>query len=152
MKVFVKIKVLKSQGVKCKCTYGVTIPREYLQVVRWWQRWCLRIQHCAPWGSLRPSSPTSTRNTYRTTRRLCCNIPHRAHCHGFGIPVKEIIPVYSHSPRRACNLRCKHFRIQNNYCDLQVCGAFLRSIILDGSVRDLLLRCGNRLFEGTTDN
>ena len=35
VKVFVKIKVLKSQGVKCKCTYGVTIPREYLQVARW---------------------------------------------------------------------------------------------------------------------
>ena len=32
VKVFVKIKVLKSQGVKCKCTYGVTLPREYLQV------------------------------------------------------------------------------------------------------------------------
>ena len=39
VKVFVKIKVLKSPEVKCQCTYGVTIPREYLQVARWWQRW-----------------------------------------------------------------------------------------------------------------
>ena len=38
VKVFVKIKVLKSPGVKCQCIYGVTIPREYLQVARWWQR------------------------------------------------------------------------------------------------------------------
>ena len=38
VKVFVKIKVLKSPGVRCQCTYGVTIPREYLQVARWWQR------------------------------------------------------------------------------------------------------------------
>ena len=35
VKVFVKIKVLKSQGAKCRCTYGATIPREYLQVARW---------------------------------------------------------------------------------------------------------------------
>ena len=39
VKVFVKIKVLKSPGVKCQCTYGVTIPREYLQVAGRWQRW-----------------------------------------------------------------------------------------------------------------
>ena len=32
VKVFVKIKVSKSQGVKCRCTYGVTLPRGYLQV------------------------------------------------------------------------------------------------------------------------
>ena len=39
VKVFVKIKVLKSPGVKCQCTYGDTIPREYLQVTGRWQRW-----------------------------------------------------------------------------------------------------------------
>ena len=39
VKVFVKIKVLKSPGVKCQYTYGVTIPREYLQVAGRWQRW-----------------------------------------------------------------------------------------------------------------
>ena len=38
VKVFVKIKVLKSPGVKRQCTYGITIPKEYLQVARWWQR------------------------------------------------------------------------------------------------------------------
>ena len=39
VKVFIKIKVLKSPGVKCQCTYGVTIPREYLQVAWRWQLW-----------------------------------------------------------------------------------------------------------------
>ena len=95
---FVKIKVLKSQGVKCKCTYGVTIPREYLQVARWWQRWCLHIWHCASWGSLRPGTPTSPRVTYRLriTRRLRCSTTHRAHRRSFSIPTKETTPVYSH--------------------------------------------------------
>ena len=51
-----------------------------------------------------------------------------------------------------CNLSCELFRIQNSYCDLRVCGAFLRPCILNGGVRDLLIRCGDRLFEGTTDN
>ena len=44
MKVFVKIKVLKSQEVKCRCTYGVTLPRGYLQVAGWWERCCLHIR------------------------------------------------------------------------------------------------------------
>ena len=82
MKVFVKIKVLKSPGVKCQCTYGVTIPREYLQVARWWQRWCLRIQ-CSQssfWSG--------------TTAPTC--IHYRLHCHYIGVPTKETIQVYSH--------------------------------------------------------
>ena len=33
---FAKIKVLKSPGMKCQCTYGVTIPRQYLQVAGRW--------------------------------------------------------------------------------------------------------------------
>ena len=37
VKMFVKVKELKSQGVKCRCTYGVTPPRGYSQVARWWQ-------------------------------------------------------------------------------------------------------------------
>ena len=56
------------------------------------------------------------------------------------------------TPGCTCNLSCELFRIQNNYCDLRVCGAFLRFFILNGSVRDLLLRRGDRLFKGTTDN
>ena len=36
VKVFVKIKVLKSPGMECQCTYGVTIPRQYLQVAGRW--------------------------------------------------------------------------------------------------------------------
>ena len=67
VKVFVKIKVLKSQGVKCRCTYGVTLPREYLQVAGWWQRWCLRIR-CS-WSSLRPG----TRHTHLC--RLLTSLP-----------------------------------------------------------------------------
>ena len=68
VKVFVKIKVLKSQGVKCKCTYGVTIPREYLQVARWWQRWCLRIR-CS-WSSFWPGTTAPTCVHYRLHCRL----------------------------------------------------------------------------------
>ena len=62
VKVFVKIKVLKLQEMKCRCTYGVTLPREYLQVAGWWQRWCLRIR-CS-WSSLRPSTTTPTSVDY----------------------------------------------------------------------------------------
>ena len=51
-----------------------------------------------------------------------------------------------------CNRSCELFRIQNNYWDLRVCGAFLRPCILNGGVCDLLIRRGDRLFEGTTDN
>ena len=36
VKMFVKIKVLQSPGMKCQCTYGVTIPRQYLQVAGRW--------------------------------------------------------------------------------------------------------------------
>ena len=36
VRVFVKIKVLQSPGMKCQCTYGVTIPRQYLQVAGRW--------------------------------------------------------------------------------------------------------------------
>ena len=82
VKVFVKIKVLKSQEVKCRCTYGVTLPREYLQVVGWWQRWSLRIR-CS-WSSLRPSTTTPTYINYRL------------HCCNFSVPTKETIQVYSH--------------------------------------------------------
>ena len=93
-----KIKVLKSQGVKCRCMCGVTLPMGYLQVVGWWQRWCFRIQHCALWGSLRPGSPTSTRVTHwlRITRQLRHSITRRAHCSSFSVPTKETMQVYSH--------------------------------------------------------
>ena len=36
VKMFVKIKVLQSPGMKCQCTYGVTTPRQYLQVAGRW--------------------------------------------------------------------------------------------------------------------
>ena len=81
VKVFVKIKVLKSQGVKCRCTYGVTLPRGYLQVARWWQRWCLCIR-CS-WNSFRPSTTTPTWVDYRL------------HCRNFGVSTKETMQVYS---------------------------------------------------------
>ena len=84
VKMFVKMKKLKSQGVKGKCTYAVTLPKGYSQVARWWQGWCLCVQCITPWGSLRPSSSTPTR------------VDHRLHCSSFGIPTKETIPVYSH--------------------------------------------------------
>ena len=89
--------MLKSQGAKSKCNYGVILPGEYLQVARWWQRWCLCIQ-CCTWNSLGMSSPTSTRVTRRLpiTRRLYRSITHRARCSSFSIPTKETIPVYSH--------------------------------------------------------
>ena len=87
--------MLKSQGARSKCTYGVTLPGEYLQVVRRWQRWCLCIR-CYTWNSLGTSSPTSTHVTcqLRITRRLhvICWLRHR----NFSIPTKETIPVYSH--------------------------------------------------------
>ena len=82
VKVFVKIKVLKSQGVKCKCTYGVTLPREHLQIAGWWQRWCFRIR-CS-WNSLWPGTTTST-----------C-VDYRLHCRNFGVPTKETMQVYLH--------------------------------------------------------
>ena len=84
MKVFIKIQVLESQGVKCRCTYGVTLPREYLQVVRWWQRQCLSIWCDTSWSSFRASTTTPTCVTYRL------------HYSGFSIPTKETIQVYSH--------------------------------------------------------
>ena len=87
--------MLKSQGTKSKCTYGVTLPGEYLQVARRRQRRCLCIR-CYMWNSLGTSSPTSTRVTRRLciTRRLCviCRLRHR----NFSIPTKETIPVYAH--------------------------------------------------------
>ena len=82
VKVFVDIKVLKVQEMKCKCTYGVTLPREYLQVAGWWQRWCLRIRYL--WSSFRLSATTPT-----------C-VDYRLHCHNFGVPTKEIMQLYSH--------------------------------------------------------
>ena len=82
VKVFVKIKVLKSQGVKCNCTYPVTIPREYLQVARWWQSWCLHIR--------------CSRSSFRlgTTAPTC--VHYRLHCRYIGVPTKETMQVYSH--------------------------------------------------------
>ena len=87
-----KIKVLKSQGVKCRCTCGVTLPRGYLQVAGWWQRWCLCIRHCASWGSLQPGSSTST----SITRQLHRGIFHRLNHRNFSVPTKETMQVYSH--------------------------------------------------------
>ena len=79
---FVKIKMLKSPRVKCQCTYDVTVPREYLQVARWWQRWCLRIR-CLR-SSFWPGTTAST-----------C-IHYRLHCRYIGVPTKETMQVYSH--------------------------------------------------------
>ena len=84
MKVFIKIQVLKSQGVKCRCTYGVTLLREYLQVVRWWQRRCLHIRCNTSWSSFRASTTTPT-----------C-VAYQLHHSSFSIPTKETIQVYSH--------------------------------------------------------
>ena len=143
MKVFVKIKVLKSQGVKCRCTYGVTLPREYLQVARWWQRRCLRIRCNTSWGSFRVSTTTPT-----------C-IAYRLHCRGFSIPTKETIPVYSHLGTHATPA-ANSSKIRNSYCDLRVFGGFLRYTAADGSVCYLPVRACfctyNRLFTRTTGN
>ena len=68
--------------MKCRCTYGVTLPREYLQVAGWWQRWCLRIQ-CS-WSSLWPGTTTPT------------YIHYQLHCRYIGVPTKEPMQVYSH--------------------------------------------------------
>ena len=76
--------MLKSQGAKCRCTYGVILPGEYLQVVRWWQRRCLCILCYTTWSSLRVSTTTPTCVTYRLCRSC------------FHIPTKETIQVYSH--------------------------------------------------------
>ena len=90
-----KISVLKPQGTRSKCTYGVALSGEYLQVVRRWQGRCLCIW-CYLWSSLGTSSPP----TARVTRRL--RITHRLRvicwlCHrSFSIPTKETIPVYAH--------------------------------------------------------
>ena len=84
VKVFVKIQVLKSQGAKCRCTYGVILPGEYLQVARWWQRWCLSIRCDTSRSSFWASTTTPTCVTYRL------------HCNSFSIPTKETIQVYSH--------------------------------------------------------
>ena len=138
VKVFLKIKVLKSQEVKCRCTYGVTLPTEYLQVAGWWQRWCLRIW-CL-WNSFRPSTTTPT-----------CG-DHRLHCCNFGVPTKETMQV---TPRYTCNTSPEIFKIKNSYCDLRVFGAFLRCAAANHSVSNLPLRCVcvyDRLFMGTTGN
>ena len=84
VKVFIKIQVLKSQGAKCRCTYGVILPGEYLQVARWWQRRCLGIRCSTTCSSLRASTPTPTCVTYQLRRS------------SFTIPTKETIQVYSH--------------------------------------------------------
>ena len=87
--------MLKSPGAKSKCTYGVTLPGEYLQVARRWQWRCLCIR-CYTWNSLGMSSPTSTHVTHQLciTRRLSviCRLRHR----NFSVPTKEAIPVYAH--------------------------------------------------------
>ena len=75
---------IKSQGVKCRCTYGVTLPGEYLQVSRWWQGRCLSVRCSATWSGLQASTPTPTRVSYRLNRG------------SFTIPKKETVEVYSH--------------------------------------------------------
>ena len=139
VKVFVKIKVLKLPEVKCMCTYGVTLPGEHLQVAWWWQRWCLHIRRSVLRGSLQPGSSASA----CINHRLCFSIS--------SISVEEIHTNES-TLEYACNRSCELFRIQNNYWDLRVCGASLRPCILNGGVCDLLIRCGDCLFKGTTDN
>ena len=126
MKVFVKIKGLKSQGVKCRCTYGVTLPRGYLQVARWWQRQCLCIWCNTSWSSFRASTTTPTCITYR-------------HCRSFSVPTKETIQVYSHLGTHATPA-VNSSKIRNSYCDLRVFRAFLRHTATDCSVCYLPVR------------
>ena len=76
--------MLKSQGAKCRCTHGVTLPGEYLQVSRWWQGRCISIRCGTMWRSLRASTPTPACDTYRL------------HHGSFTIPKKETIEVCSH--------------------------------------------------------
>ena len=141
VKVFVKIKVLKSQGVKCRCTYGVTLPRGYLQVVRWWQRWCLRICCNTSWSNFQPSTTTPTCVVYRL------------HCCSFSVPTKEIMQVYLHLGTHATPA-VNASKIRNSYCDLRVFGAFLRHTAVNCSVGYLPLRACfcNHLFARTTGN
>ena len=143
-----KIPVLKSQGAKCKCTYGVTLPGEYLQVARRWQRRCSRIQ-CYTWSSLGTSSPTSTCVTrqLRITRRLrvTCRLRHRS----FSIPTKETIPVYSHLGTHAMSA-VDSPKIKDSYYNLRVFRNFLWYTPADGTVRHLFTY--HRLFMRTTEN
>ena len=92
---FVKISVLKPQGTRSKCTYGVALSGEYLQVTGRWQRRCLCIW-CNTWNRLGTSSPISTHVTrwLRLIRqlRVICWLCHRS----FSIPTKKTIPVYAH--------------------------------------------------------
>ena len=74
VKVFIKIQVLKSQGAKCKCTYGVILPREYLQVARWWQQRCFGIR----------CNTTCLRAS--TTTPSC--VAHRLRRSNFSVPTK----------------------------------------------------------------
>ena len=138
-----KIKVLKSQGVKCRCTYGVTLPREYLQVVRWWQRQCLCIWCNTWWSSFRASTTTPT-----------C-VTHRLHCSSFSIPTKETIQVYSHLGTHATPT-VNSSKIRNSYCDLRVFRGFLRYTATNCSVCHLPVHACfslyNGLFARTTGN
>ena len=84
-----KIEVLKSQAAKCRCAYSVTLPGEYLQIVRWWQRRCLSIRCDTTWSSLRASTPTPA-----------C-VTHQLHRSSFTIPAKETIEMYSRIGRHA---------------------------------------------------
>ena len=142
VKVFVKVKVLKSQEVKCRCTYGDTLPRGYLQVAWWWQRWCIRIRYNTSWGSLRPGSSTST----------CVN--HRLHCSSFGVPAKTIIPVYSHLGTHATSVvnSPKSKIITMTYECTEPSSAALSA---NGTVCHLFIRStlgDHRLFTRTTGN
>ena len=88
--------MLKSQGVNSKCTYGVTLPREYLQVARWWQTAVSPHPGATRGAVLGRAPPPTTRVTrqLRITRRL--RVIYRLHCRNFGVPTKETIQVYSH--------------------------------------------------------
>ena len=141
MKVFMKIKVLKSQGAKCRCTYGIILPREYLQVARWWQRQCLCIWCYTTWSSLGTSSTISTCAAYRLCRS------------SFRIPTKETIQVYSHLSTHATPA-VDSSKIRNSYCDLWVFRAFLQHTAVNCSVCYLPVHACfcNRLFARTTGN
>ena len=76
--------MLESQGAKCRCMYGVTLPGQYLQVLRRWQGRCLGIRCGTTWSSLRVSTPTPA------------HVTHRLDCGSFTIPKKETIEVCSH--------------------------------------------------------
>ena len=76
--------MLKSQGAKCRCTYGVIYLGNTYKLRGGGKRRFLSVRCGTVWSSLRASTPTPACVTYRL---------HRG---SFTIPAKETIKVYSH--------------------------------------------------------